>query len=82
MDAVCLEVSRETAVVTYSLVVPGGGCIAVVYVVFSEFSLSPCFGAMIFHFAVCGFVVLVSISLSASSSVTSSTTATITTMGV
>jgi len=62
-------------VVASSFVVPGGVCIAVVCVVFRAFSLSACFGGMIVHFAVCAFVLLASVSSSASPSATATISA-------
>jgi len=60
-------------------VVPGGVCIAGVSVVFSVLFLSACFSCMIVHFAVCAFVLLVSVCSSPSTSATRSATATATT---
>jgi len=76
VNAFGLEVSCETAVIVCSLVIPGGVCIAIV--IFSAFSLSPCFGGMIVHFTVCAIVLLASVSSFASSSATLSAMATAT----
>ena len=74
LDAVRLEVSCGTAVVACSLIVPGGVCITIVHVIFSVFSLSAWFGGIGVQVAVCAFVLLLSVSLSASSSPTLSAT--------
>jgi len=73
VDAVGLAVSWEIAAVVCPLVVPGG-----VFIAFSVLSLSTCFGGVIVHFAVCAFVLLVSIPASTSWSATSSAMATAT----
>jgi len=62
-------------VVVSSFVVPGGVCIGIVWVVFSVFSHSACFGGMVAHFAACAVVLLVSVSSSTFTSATSPTMA-------
>jgi len=76
VDAVGLDVSRETAEVVSLFVVLGAVFIAVDSEVFSACSPSACFGGMVVHFGVCAAVLPVSVSSSSSSSATSSATAT------
>jgi hypothetical protein len=68
VDAVSLTVSWQTAVVACSFVVCV--CIAGCCVVFSMLFLSAHFGGMIVDFAVCAFVLLKSISSSATATAT------------
>lgn len=65
VDSVGLKVSQETAVVACLFMVLGIHCIAVVCVIFSALSPSPCFGSMVIHFALCALVLLVSVLSSA-----------------
>jgi len=82
VDGVGVEVSCGPAVVASSLIIAGGVCVAVVCVIFCAFFLSACFHGMIVHFVVCEFVLLASVSSSASSSIRESATATISASGV
>jgi len=75
--AVGLEVFCDSAVVACSLVVPGGVCIDIVWVIVGVFSLSTLFRSLIVHFAVHAYVLLVSIFQSVSLFPTMSAMATV-----